>query len=432
METLPEGNAKRVRIYLDESDKIGHSPAHLVILEFLRNANGAGATTFRAVEGFGSGGMLHTGRLVDVQPRLPLVVEWVDSPERVDRLLGRIKEMVARGLITVEDTHVVLHAPHTLRRVSASLSVGDVMSADVKAVGRETPVSRVVELLLGKRYRAVPVVHQGVPIGIITNADLVSRGGLGIRMELLPRLDSREQDGILEQLDKLGKTAADIMTPEPTTVDVAAPLPMVADIMTRRRLKRLPVIGADGRLAGMVSRVDVLRSVAEGFSTREPEPAVVGLNDTMPISHVMRSDIPTVYPETPVGETLQAVISTRLNRAVVVSHDRRVVGIVSDAELLERVTPPLRSGVLSSLMHRLPFLRHAEENLAVEHHAHARTAKDLMSGNVSIALKETPLRQALASMLRDQQKLIAVVDDERHLLGIVDRYDILRGLALPA
>jgi len=424
--------ARRVRIYLDETDKIAHRPAHLVIVEFLRNANCAGATVFRGVEGFGGGGALHTDRLVDVVQRLPLVVEWVDTPERVDRLLGPIEEMVEQALITVEDTHIALHTPQALRRIVARLSAADVMSRDVVSVTGKTPVSQVVTLLLGKVYRAVPVVENGVPIGIVTNTDLVGRGGLGVRIELLPRLDSPEQRSVLDKIAKDRKTVAEIMTPHPVTVDAATPLPQVADLMIRRRLKRVPVTGDEGRLVGMISRVDLLRSVIGTSPARESEPAVIGLNDDVPVSRVMRKDVPTVFPETPVGETLQAVVSTRLNRAVVVSHNRRVLGVVSDAELLERVTPSLRTGVLRSLMHRLPFTRHSEEDLAAEHHSTARTANDLLSSDVSIAREETPLRQAVSAMLRDKQKLIAVVDPENRLVGIVDRADILRGLALPA
>jgi hypothetical protein len=69
----------------------------------------------------------------------------------------------------------------------------------------------------------------------------------------------------------------------------------------------------------------------------------------------MRRDAPTVHRDTSLPEVFQAVVSTRLNRAFVVDDERRVVGLVSDAELLERVTPALRPGALRALMNRLPF-----------------------------------------------------------------------------
>src|SRR5512138_3540639 len=122
------GRAKRVRIYLDETDKVRRSPASLAVLEFLRRENAQGATVLRAVAGFGSTGELHSYRLVDVVQHLPEIVEWVDAPEVVDRLLPRLEELVPRGLVTVEDTAIVLHRPGPMRELPRSLTAADVMS----------------------------------------------------------------------------------------------------------------------------------------------------------------------------------------------------------------------------------------------------------------------------------------------------------------
>ena len=426
-----EGRGKRVRIYLNEGDKVGHQTADMAVLTFLRRENAAGATVFWAIEGFGGHGEIHTARLVDVAPALPMVIEWIDSEERVERLLPRIKELVPRGLITVDPTEIVLYEPYPVRRVSSHLTAADVMSHDVTAVGPQVPVRQVVELLLGRVYRAVPVIDGRVPVGIISNSDLVTRGGLTVRMELLPSLEGPELHDVLERLARQQKTAGEIMTPHPVIVLATTPLPEVAQIMARRHLKRLPVVGPGGGLVGIVSRLDLLRTVAEGFSRSQPEPDQVGLNGDAPIGKVMRRDVPTVFPETSVPEVMQAVFSTRLNRAVVVDAERHVLGLVTDAELLERVTPSLKPSALQSLMHRLPLLPRRQDDRGVEQHALARTARELMVGAIPTAEESTPLRQALRSMLEGKEKLIAVVDGQRKLVGVVDRADILRGLAAP-
>lgn len=423
------GKAKRVRIYVNEGDLAGHKPTHLAILELLRKENAAGATMFRGAEGFGGTGEFHSDRFVDiVMPRLPLVIEWVDSVERVERLIGQIEAMVVRGLITVDDTHVLLYAPHPVRRVSSHVTVGEVMTREVASVGPETPAGDVVELMIGKVYRAVPVVENGAPVGIITNSDLLVRGGLRVRMELLSSLDEADVRAELQRLSESGKTAKDIMSSPPVTAHAGTPLPEVADLMVHRRLKRLPVVDESGTLVGMVSRLDLLRTVAEGFSGTDEEPRSVGLNVELPIAEVMRREVPTVHPETPIGEVMQAVISTRLNRAVVVDAERRVVGVVTDAELLERVTPSLRTGALHSLMNRLPFVHRPPAEASLEHHATARVARDLMSTDVPVARHTTPVRDAIGPMLRGKEKLVAVVNDDLRLVGVVDRADLLRGL----
>jgi len=422
-----EGRGKRVRIYVNPRDRVDQQAADVAVLSFLRRENAAGATVLRAVGGFGGRG----DRQGEDAQTGPIVIEWVDSEERVNELLPRVKELVSRGLITVDPTEVVLYEPYPVRRVSSQLTAADVMSHDVTSVPPQMPVRQVVELLLGRVYRAVPVIDQRFPVGIITNSDLVTRGGLAVRVELLPSLEGPELQDVLERLTRQQKTAGEIMTPRPVTVPATTPLPEVAEIMVRRRLKRLPVVGPGGGLVGVVSRIDVLRTVAEEFSEGQPDVHQAGLNVDAPIGSVMRRDVPTVLPESSIPEVMQAVASTRLNRAVVVDAERRVLGLVTDAELLERVTPSLRPSALQSLVNRLPLVSRRQSDREVEQHALAQTARELMVPAIPTAEESTPLRDALRSMLDGKQKLVAVVDRRRKLVGVVDRADILRGLAAP-
>jgi CBS-domain-containing membrane protein len=217
------------------------------------------------------------------------------------------------------------------------------------------------------------------------------------------------------------------MTAAPVTVAEATPLTRVAEIMAFRRLKRLPVVDERGALVGMVSRLDVLRTASRAFEKPESEPLELGLAVDAPIARAMRRDVPTVYLETPLPQVLQAVISTRLNRCVVVDHERHVLGKVTDAEVLDRVTPALRPSTLRSLIHRLPFVHPSPQDLEAEHHATAHTAKELMVP-VAVVGEKTPLREAIAAMLPGRKKIVAVVDDEKRLVGVLDRADLLHGL----
>jgi CBS domain-containing protein len=421
------GRAKRVRIYLSEGDRVGGKPLHLAILELLRAENAQGATVIRGVEGFGATGQIHVGTLVDVAVRLPILVEWIDRAEQVERLAPRIRDLVRHGLITVDDTEILLFEPHPVRDLTPTIAVRDVMSRDVVAVGRSTPAHDVVDLMLGRTYRAVPVVEKGRPVGIVTNGDLVHRGGLGVRVDLLRSLEKPELHEILERLSERKRTAADVMTPDPVTVSSSASLPAAAEVMARRRLKRLPVVDEGGALVGMVSRVDLLRTVGGGFGREEPVARELGLAGDQPLSRVMRRDVPTVHPDSSLPEVFQAVISTRLNRALVVDPDRRVVGLVTDAELLERVTPALRPGALRSLMQRLPF-GHGKGEESVAGHTRGRTAADVMTRQVATVREDAAVSEAVATMLRGDHKVVAVTDAAGHLAGIVDRADLLHGL----
>jgi PII-like signaling protein len=103
--------AARLRIYLDEDDQIGHRPAHVAVVELLRRERAAGATVLRGVEGFGATGIVHTVNLGDLVEKLPVVIEWVDTPEQIARLLPELEQMLPRGLVTLDETEVVIAAP---------------------------------------------------------------------------------------------------------------------------------------------------------------------------------------------------------------------------------------------------------------------------------------------------------------------------------
>jgi len=422
------GKAKRVRIYLNEDDRVGRTWAPEAILGFLRGEEAQGATVFRGIEGFGATGVVHVSHLADVAQKLPIVVEWIDRPERVERLLPALKGMVPHGFITLDETEIVLFEPHPVRELSRALTAGDIMKREVTSVARDTPVRDVVELMLGRVYRTVPVLEGGVPVGIISNGDLVQRGGLGVRLDLLASLDEPGVHDALARLAAGGKLAADVMTPGPVTVAATTPLPRVAEVMARRRLKRLPVVDERGRCVGMVSRVDLLRTAARGFERGAEEPWEPGLASDTPLSEVMRRDVPVVHPDAPLPEIFQAIIATRLHRALVVDAERHVLGLVTDADLLDRLTPSLRPSALRSLMHRLPFAHATKEQLSSEHHATARRAADLMEKDVPTAPESALLSTAIAAMLRDNHKVLAVLDAGGRLAGIVDRADLLHGL----
>jgi PII-like signaling protein len=98
--------ARRVRIYLEEDDRVGHKPAHLAIVELLRRHEAAGASVFRGLEGFGGSRVVHTVNLGDLVEKLPMVIEWIDTAEGVERLLPEVEQLAPRALITVDETEV--------------------------------------------------------------------------------------------------------------------------------------------------------------------------------------------------------------------------------------------------------------------------------------------------------------------------------------
>src|SRR5207253_1510346 len=154
-----EGPGQRVRIYIGEQDKAAgsHRPLWEDLLSLLRREGAAGATMIRGLAGFGAHSKLHVARLADLVPDLPVVVEWIDGPERVERLLPRLRELVRTGMITLEDVDIVKYTHRDPRPVPPD-KVRDVMTHEVVCAHRDTPVGEVVRMLLDRDFRAVPVV----------------------------------------------------------------------------------------------------------------------------------------------------------------------------------------------------------------------------------------------------------------------------------
>jgi CBS-domain-containing membrane protein len=413
------GTGKKVRIYVGERDKAAghHEPLWETILNFLREEGAAGATAFRGLAGFGAHSKLHLARLADVIPDLPVVIEWIDGPARVERLLPRLTELVHTGTITVEDVDVVKYTHRQPHRVPPD-RVADVMTGKVVTTHPETPLGEVVRTLLDRDFRALPVVDAaGRLVGIVTNRDLVERGGLSGRLELLSALREPALERELAASGARRRSVADVMTRQVNAVGPDVALEQAAHLMATRHIKRLPVVDAKGLLLGIVSRVDVLRTMGDAYpapwrdEAQSEGPAQV-------VGDLMRRDVPSVTEDAPLGDVLDAVTSTRLNRAIVVDVDRHVLGVVTDADLLARLDPGGQTGLLGALMGRD---RTGREPKA--------TARDVMASPAVAVVADTPVAEAARQMLEARRKVLPITDAEAHLLGVVDRADLLNQLA---
>ncbi len=92
--------AVKISVYINEADQWNHRPMHLEVLRMLHQQGLAGGTVLRAVAGFTGGAGVQTTSLVDAGGKLPLVIEFVDTPENVERVLPLLKQMAGRRLIT--------------------------------------------------------------------------------------------------------------------------------------------------------------------------------------------------------------------------------------------------------------------------------------------------------------------------------------------
>lgn len=144
----------------------------------------------------------------------------------------------------------------------------DVMTTPALAVRPEADVEDIAELLLECRISAVPVVDEGGRVcGIVSEGDLINRDDTGTRhrrswwLEMLKGSEQQSRDFLRAR----GRRAADVMTREVVAAQEDTPLPELAALLEKHRVKRVPVL-RDGRLVGIVSRANLLH----GFALSEP------------------------------------------------------------------------------------------------------------------------------------------------------------------
>ena len=105
--TRMEGEGKLLRLFIGESDTWHGRPLYQAIVERVREEGLAGATVIRGIEGFGADSHLHTSRILRLSEDLPVVIEIVDTPERIDRVVPLLDEMVSEGMLTLERVQIV-------------------------------------------------------------------------------------------------------------------------------------------------------------------------------------------------------------------------------------------------------------------------------------------------------------------------------------
>jgi uncharacterized protein len=107
---IPE-NATLLRIFIGEDDKHEGAPLHEAIVRKAREMHLAGATVLRGAVGFGHSSRLHTSKILRLSEDLPLVVEIVDSREKIDQFLPLLNGMMTGGLVTLEPVRVLQYGP---------------------------------------------------------------------------------------------------------------------------------------------------------------------------------------------------------------------------------------------------------------------------------------------------------------------------------
>ena len=107
-----EGERTLMRVHIGESDKWHGKLLYEAIVELLRKEKFSGATVLRGVGGYGSSSVYHTDKVLRLSQDLPIVIEVVESTERIEQILPQLDQMIGGGLVTLEKVRVILYRSH--------------------------------------------------------------------------------------------------------------------------------------------------------------------------------------------------------------------------------------------------------------------------------------------------------------------------------
>ena len=445
MSLLRQGKAQSLTIYLGESDQWQGMPLYVAIVQLLRERGCAGATVTRAVAGYGAGSRLHESGAWRLSSDAPMVIQVVDSPERIRRFLPLLEEMLNGGLMTLHEVDVLKYTHARPRGLPTKLPVRQVMESSIATVTLDTPVSTIIDELLQAPFRAMPVVDEQRHLqGIISTGDLINAGVLPMRRGLvrtaleLDNLTVEAMEVPLEQARQSKLTAQDIMNRQIRTVGPQQSIREAAEIMLTTGLRRLPVVEANGTLLGMVSRADLLQVIvtsplmsSQASSGTQPlrrtSSSGAVLAQQQPIAEYVTTDITTVGPQTPLAEVIDALILSPLKRVIVTDTDGQVQGIISDVDVLERIQDEARPGVLGMLAGwargkpgRLPT------GVLRTQLGKARVAADIMNKNVVTVSATATVQDTIEKMIATGTKILPVLNTRGQLIGVVGRSDLLK------
>ena len=414
-----------IEVFTSEQAKHkGHSLSMALVQRVRDLRIAARCIVSRGITGCYENGEVATQGIEVLSFNMPLKIEIVLPAAELDRVLPIVEEIVTDGIVMVEEMDLRVHRVNA-RLLPRNLHAMDIMTRNPRSVTRDAAAGDILRVLLTGSFNGLPVVDEhGKPVGIVTQGDLIQRAGMPIRLGLLRDLGAENADATMQHM--AGKTAAEIMTQPVVTIPEDMPVPHAVDRMLEHGFKRMPVVNKEGLLAGMLSRVDVFKTV-----TREnPDWAAISKHG-IDVRHarlaadVMCREVHTVRPGTFIEEVMRMIDDSDLQRVAVVNDAGRLVGMISDRDLL-RVFAGHRIGIWDRVASTLTFTAMGQRHKAAIEEARKRTAGEIMRADIVSVGEDASLSEVIGVMVAKQIKRLPVIGPSGEFKGVISRDAVLR------
>lgn len=419
-------NYKAIEIFTSEEARYRKKPVADAIMQYIKELKTAArCIVTRGVAGCYESGELATGRIEILSFNMPIRIYILVPAAETDHVLDGLNGMVTDGIVALHDLNVLSHRTRN-SFFPRQLLVRDVMTCNPESVTADTPLSDAARLLLSSIFTGLPVVdEQNRPIGVITQGDLIIKGGMPMRLGLLAESDQNRLESVLNRL--ISRKAAEIMTTPAVMIAEDRPLTEAVELMLAKDVKRLPVVDESGGLTGMLSRLDifctVMREAPDWNAFKAKQIEVAHLKR---VGDILRRDVHTVLPETALNEVIRFIDDTDIQRVAVVDVEGILLGLISDRDLL-RYFKLEQEGVwhlLAKIKH--PFEQDACRLGDLQQCLSETNAGAVMTTELITAREEMLIEEAIALMIEKGLKRLPVVDDDGRFKGMISRDSLLR------
>ncbi|MBR9987281.1 MAG: DUF190 domain-containing protein [Desulfosarcina sp.] len=424
---------KAIEIFTSEAARYRKKPVADAVMQYIKDLKiAARCIVTRGVAGCYESGEVATGRIVVLSLNMPIRIYIVLPGAETERVLDGLNGIVSDGIVALHDLNVLSHRTRNAF-FPRQLMVRDVMTRDPVKVAADTPLSDAARPLLSSIFTGLPVVDdQNRPIGVITQGDLIRKGGLPLRLGLLAESDRDRLEFVLNQL--ASRDAAEVMAKPAVMIAADRPLAEAVELMLTKGIKRLPVVDGTGGLIGMLSRLDVFRTVMrEAPDWKAFQAQKIEVEHLKQVGDILRRDVRTVLPETPLNEVIRFIDDNDIQRVAVVDAEGMLLGLISDRDLL-RYFKPQQEGIwhlLAKVKH--PFKQEACRLGDLQQCLAETTAAMVMTTELVTAREEMLIEAAIVLMIDKGLKRLPVVDNDGRFKGMISRDSLLRtGFGKPA
>ena len=411
-----------IEIYTSEEIHWKGKPLNLAIIEIVSNLKiAARCIATRALEGCYENGEIASSRFEVWSARMPLKIEVLLPENELNSLLPSLRTMVSDGIITVRDANVISHRTER-HLIPRHLLVRDVMTKNPITARPDLSINEILRIFIVNNLYSIPIVNENdVPIGMITETDLVKKAHLPIRLGLLSHFEDRIHE-LQPELKKI--ITKEIMSTPVHQITEDEYLQKAIELLLKYNIKRLPVVTTTGTICGILSIYDIFQAVTEHCSPRETLEKHIEITNAKFVSDVMTTDCPTVSPDTAIEDLARCIDTSPIQRIAVIDSAGKLLGLIFDHDLLTFFSE-YNDTIWDHLLSAISFTeigRLHEEKIRLHHR---RFASDIMRKEIITVQVDAPVDDAVRLISDNKIRFLPVVDKNGIFKGVISREAIL-------